>query len=831
MLRWSDVCICLALLGLFLCLVIPSLRSFSRTSDEGWLLDAAPAIALERDFSSYDSVRHPPLTFLTYAFALSDDLDEHDRLIRARSLMLIYPLLLGLLIYLAVRGRLGRSAGAAALAFFCTNPTVLAHSSLITTDVAAATTFLLAFLMGGVALRAGSWQKGIAAGISLGIALLAKYSCVMLLPILLLMTLFPALCGPVARHGNGRPPGLSRRLLALLVLLAVALLVLNLAYGFQGAGGVEYTPVSAKLGALLPGSSTPPLLPASYVIGFDRVLEVTEQGHPAYFLGEFTLFNRWYFTPIAFLLKEPLPFLLALLLGLLFLLRRKEFSFLLLPLLLPALSFSLWNENFVGLRHLLVVYPFLFLLAAAPFSARTPRTRLLWLLPALQLASVLAVAPHHLAYFNEACGGPRAGSEYLLDSNFDWGQDHGAAMEFVARSEERIQVAPGELPALGQVLVSANDLRGYPGTWDGHAWLEPFTPVLEFGYTHLLYDLRLADFERSAAADRARLPALAWAYREAGESARALELFQEVGDPAAEALLLLDAGRSDAAWQVLHDADMDAKKDERFQRVAAVAAILRGDPEQADLHLLQATVARVEGRLLDTHLADDPPPEEPGTTAQALNLQGYALWSAGDPVEAALRFRAAAEAEPRFADSFGNLSATAAGLAEGALRAELTGGRAAADGSRRRVHAAEALEARAHFLERLGAARARKVRRVTYRGHQALVPAVPLLPVPGSRALELLAAVPVFGPAELEQLGILHLSEGDELRALEALVSALRLESRRPRALYHVGLIQFRMRLYALARIQFEQALRFEPNMASAREGLQHLDRHLAAGR
>jgi hypothetical protein len=31
--------------------------------------------------------------------------------------------------------------------------------------------------------------------------------------------------------------------------------------------------------------------------------------------------------------------------------------------------------------------------------------------------------PHHLAYFNEAAGGPIGGREHLLDSNLDWGQD------------------------------------------------------------------------------------------------------------------------------------------------------------------------------------------------------------------------------------------------------------------------------------------------------------------------------------------------------------------------------------------------------------------------
>ena len=39
------------------------------------------------------------------------------------------------------------------------------------------------------------------------------------------------------------------------------------------------------------------------------------------------------------------------------------------------------------------------------------------------VVSSLLVYPHSLSYFNELAGGPAHGSEHLLDSNIDWGQD------------------------------------------------------------------------------------------------------------------------------------------------------------------------------------------------------------------------------------------------------------------------------------------------------------------------------------------------------------------------------------------------------------------------
>lgn len=103
------------------------------------------------------------------------------------------------------------------------------------------------------------------------------------------------------------------------------------------------------------------------------------------------------------------------------------------------------------------------------------------------LASSLSVYPHSLSYFNESIGGPRNGSTYLIDSNFDWGQDllyaqkwarHSLAGEepFVAYFGTRgmmPQVIKHQVPVRtagtgwppGLYLVSATLLHGYP--WRG----------------------------------------------------------------------------------------------------------------------------------------------------------------------------------------------------------------------------------------------------------------------------------------------------------------------------------------------------------------------------
>src|SRR5688572_33242559 len=51
---------------------------------------------------------------------------------------------------------------------------------------------------------------------------------------------------------------------------------------------------------------------------------------------------------------------------------------------------------------------------------------------ALALASVY---PHTLTFFNVLVGGPRHGSEYLTDSNVDWGQGLKALKAWMTRHE------------------------------------------------------------------------------------------------------------------------------------------------------------------------------------------------------------------------------------------------------------------------------------------------------------------------------------------------------------------------------------------------------------
>jgi hypothetical protein len=80
----------------------------------------------------------------------------------------------------------------------------------------------------------------------------------------------------------------------------------------------------------------------------------------------------------------------------------------------------------IGHRHLLPIYPFLFLICGAVavrWSRFSVRTRVVAAAIVLPLIVLTGLRGDRLSYLNELAGGPDRGYRHLVDSNYDWGQD------------------------------------------------------------------------------------------------------------------------------------------------------------------------------------------------------------------------------------------------------------------------------------------------------------------------------------------------------------------------------------------------------------------------
>ena len=171
------------------------------------------------------------------------------------------------------------------------------------------------------------------------------------------------------------------------------------------------------------------LFPEALVAGYSYNLKIWK--HAAYLLGQISQDGFWSYFPIAFAVKTPLPTLLLLVAATgMWLLKRRRISvdyWLLLPALI-YFSLAVLSRFNIGIRHILPIYPFLFVLLGGVTQqlwqdgSRGMRAGLL-VLGLWYLGASLSIYPRYLAYFNELAGGPKNGHKVLLDSNLDWGQD------------------------------------------------------------------------------------------------------------------------------------------------------------------------------------------------------------------------------------------------------------------------------------------------------------------------------------------------------------------------------------------------------------------------
>jgi hypothetical protein len=91
----------------------------------------------------------------------------------------------------------------------------------------------------------------------------------------------------------------------------------------------------------------------------------------------------------------------------------------------------------IGLRHILPMYPFLYVLAAgAVWTMVDSNRRWICVVAALILFQAITTTrlfPAYMAYTNELWGGPSQTYKYLSDSNVDWGQQLKSAKAYLER--------------------------------------------------------------------------------------------------------------------------------------------------------------------------------------------------------------------------------------------------------------------------------------------------------------------------------------------------------------------------------------------------------------
>ncbi len=458
-------------------------------------------------------------------FLYHNRVNADTMLFAARSVTMLLTLALGFSIAWWGRRRYGDAAALVALALFVFDPSILAHGRYVTTDTIAALFIFLGVVTWEKWLDSDRWRDLALAGIVFGLAIVSKFSTFILVPIYIALY-------AVRRRENREEFSLARCVKACGFMLVLPAVVVIVAYAPEAKlllpatramrqadpsiqtlrdtidARSEYGELMRWVGGRLG------LQAHSFLVGLGAVAAHNTVGHQSYLLGKVAEHGRWYYFPVLFAVKTPAATLVGALIALVVAWRRPRFE-----LVVPAgfyFAASMVSGLNIGLRHLLPIYPFLFLLIGATLAAWKSRIgRLtLWLLPAALAAESLAVYPHYLAFFNAPAGGPGAGPRYAVDSNIDWGQDIKKLKRWMdARSVPQVclcyfgranpdyyGVTNVEPPQANEgenwkymdcyTAVSVTPLVGVYTPRERFEILRRMKPVAKIGYSIYVYDLR-----------------------------------------------------------------------------------------------------------------------------------------------------------------------------------------------------------------------------------------------------------------------------------------------------------------------------------------------------
>jgi 4-amino-4-deoxy-L-arabinose transferase-like glycosyltransferase len=534
---------------------------------------------------------------------------------QARLLMPLFSILGGAVVFVWSRTLYGNAGGLLSLALWVLCPNVLAHARLVTTDVGATAIGTLATYVFWRYLKSPTWIWATAAGLALGLAELSKFSMILLYALWPFLWLVHEAAhwerqGWLRRTGRALVQGLW------IVVLSVVVIDAGYGFEGVGQplGRFEFYSATLTRPVELPrslirsnnelhdlarqhrvnrfqGSSLagiPSPLPRHYLLGFDdQKLEAdgipqnwagqntankgsaATVGYPVYLDGELRDHGWWYFyfAAIAYKVPEGTLALVGLSLVVLVVSRRSrapwadEITLLAVPVVvLLVMSFA--TDINLGLRYVLPTFPFMFISAGklVPWAwglvRRSSRVAAEIVVIVCLLETAVATAlihPHYLAYFNWASGGPSRGSEHLIDSSLDWGQDLVNLRLWLKANApgERVGLAyfgqinpnifamrhegfdwflppirpgtmkllppghqpggPFERPTPGLYAVSASLVRGLPwrvydrSRWEPYdarkhafSYFQDLTPIKQVGYSIFIYRLSEADANRLA---------------------------------------------------------------------------------------------------------------------------------------------------------------------------------------------------------------------------------------------------------------------------------------------------------------------------------------------
>lgn len=510
--RRSAAAVVAVLLAMQLGLLITSARGESQTVDEGAHLASGYSYWRTGDFRL--NPEHPPLIKLIASVPLlllpihfpGDLTSWHDAnewefahqliyhntvgadtiIFWARFPMMLVGILFSFVVYRESKRLWGVAGGVLSLGMIVLDPNFLANERYVTTDIGMTLLFFLTIMTFGRYLQKPQRNAWLPVILLFSLAQLAKFSAVLLWPIMILLWVFRWWTAPDAERHHYRFGMFVRRFG---LLLGASVIVSWALYGFSVTRPMEDPELAALYrteatwrtatvdashslasyyqrltdprtltGAFIKDFLTAVPVPAyTFIRGLLNVTFHNYWGHSSYLMGQYRVMGWWQYFPVVFAIKTPLPTLFLFFFSGMLLLAsgKRTFShtqyhgktrrsllsrirsflggrrFWYVTLLIPPLYYfasSMTSHINLGIRHIFPVYPFLFVLAGSLAQPRwntsnAYRYGVVALLVAWLAFSSFRIYPHYLSYFSDGIGGSKNGYRFVVDSNLDWGQE------------------------------------------------------------------------------------------------------------------------------------------------------------------------------------------------------------------------------------------------------------------------------------------------------------------------------------------------------------------------------------------------------------------------
>ncbi|MGD1919989.1 MAG: ArnT family glycosyltransferase [Pleurocapsa sp.] len=459
---------------------------------------------------------------------------HYSRIYFGRLVTIFASMLLAILVFIWSQQLYGTLAAFLSLIIYILDPNIIAHSRLVTQDLFGALTVFLATYCFWLYLKFGDRKNAVLSMVTFGLAQIARYTAIYLAPNYLILTLgfYSSALIKLIKTRKFKPilSGIKQGISYSVLLAMTAILIINI--GFSGERTFtkfgEYKFSSQALSSLQECSSLlraiPVPIPYTYLRGLDFGKYKQETGFGGgitYLNGELGIengkpkgFKEYYL--LTLLYKVPIATQIFIVLAIFSLIKYRnqiQFwqneAFLIVPPVFYIATFSLANAQ-IGVRYILMIFPFLFVLVGRLARSWNPRQKL-YRIGTIALISYLAISnfsyfPHYISYFNEILLNRKLNYTLLADSNVDWGQNMMYIKRYLLQHPEVTKATSGiygdmglpperifdaSNPQPGLMAIEVNDLVGITTKPEQFQWIEEnLKPQASVGYNYLIFDIK-----------------------------------------------------------------------------------------------------------------------------------------------------------------------------------------------------------------------------------------------------------------------------------------------------------------------------------------------------